>query len=417
MIAVSLIKVNSCQAQSGQDRIQKEQESNEGQKQLSLVLKDRPQLQTAVQKGSPVWNWLVAAFSDKRAGIRIYWDNQPTSKNNPDRAESHFPDNTKSVYIRVDRIYKTGPSKGLSLSSEEILSGLVFELNNDKQWAENQEIAGLAEAGKITRQDYIVSCAKTEFSASQETAEFFKTIWLPFCQSEGLPFNPRLWGMPLESTFQQWLSRYPPNSWYPWQFYGQRYDLINAQREGDAKLRVEDFDGAISAYTLALSLGPRSYFWRGIAEMAENNWNASISDLRQADQLSLGNMLGKEHDQLFLWIARTQGDHKVDADQDLREYLESEPDGIKNDWLSTVGKYLLGQMSEADFLAASFSVDLQQFHDYQCEAWYYAGMKRLHAGDKDDASRYFHKCVTINQQNSAEYTLARAELKVLEQSK
>jgi len=189
IIAVSLIQVNACEAQSDQDKTQKEEESNEGQTQLNLVLQDRPQLRTAVQKGSPIWKWLLAAFSDKSTGIRIYWDSRPTSTNNPDRAESHFPDNTKSVYIRVDRVYKTGSSKGLNLSSEEILSGLVFELNNDKQWANNQRLSALAETGKISREDYILSCAKTEFIASDETADFYKTIWVPFCQSNGLPFT------------------------------------------------------------------------------------------------------------------------------------------------------------------------------------------------------------------------------------
>jgi hypothetical protein len=89
----------------------------------------------------------------------------------------------------VDRVYKTGSSKGLNLSSEEILSGLVFELNNDKQWANNQRLSALAETGKISREDYILSCAKTEFIASDETADFYKTIWVPFCQSNGLPFT------------------------------------------------------------------------------------------------------------------------------------------------------------------------------------------------------------------------------------
>jgi len=417
IIAASLFHVQTCSGQSGKDTTKSEDSSNEGQKQLNFVLRDRPQLQSIVQKGSAISNWLIAAFSDTSTGIRIYWDNEPTSPNNPDRAESHFPDNTKSAYIRVDRVYKTGPSKGRNLSCEEVLSALVFELNNDKEWADNQRLSALVETGKIGREDYILSCAKTEFIASNETADFYKTMWVPFCQSNGLSFTPSLWGMPIESTFEKWLLRYPENSWYPWLFYGKRYDAVTAQREGDAKLGLENFNGAISAYSLGLTLGPRSYFWRGIAEMAESNWNASISDLRQADQLSLGNLRGKEHDQLLLWIARVQGGQKAVADHELSDSLNSTTEGVKDDWLLTIGKYLLDQIDEADFLAASASVDPQQNQQQQCESWFYAGIKRLLAGDKVVASQYFHNCLTTTQKDYAEYALARAELKILEQSK
>jgi tetratricopeptide (TPR) repeat protein len=417
IIAAIQIQVSSCRGQSVQDIIQKDNRSSEGGKQLNLVLQDRPQLQSIVQKGNPVWNWLTVAFSDTGNGIRIYWNGEPTSENNPERSESTFPDNIKAAYIKVDKTYKAGPSKGLELSPEEILSGLVFELNNDKHWAENQEISRLAEAGQISRPDYIRSCAKTEFTASLETADFYRMIWLPFCQSKGLQFTPRLWGMPLESTFDQWLLRYPLYSWYPWRFYGNRYDWINAQREGDVKLRLGDFDGAISDYTQALKLGPRSYFWRGISEMAEGMWDKSTIDLRQADQLSLGNLPSEKHDQLYLWIIRAQNGQKADADHNLSDYLNDCSESTKNDWLSTIGKFLLDQINETDFLAASISANLQQNKQQRCVSCYFEGMKRLLAGDKKVASQYFHNCLTSNQTDRPEYTLAREELKALDKTR
>lgn len=48
-----------------------------------------------------------------------------------------------------------------------------------------------------------------------------------------------------------------------------------------------------------------------------------------------------------------------------------------------------------------------------CEAWYYAGMKRLLAGDKKTAADYLNKCLGTREKNFDEYILAQAELKSL----
>ena len=42
----------------------------------------------------------------------------------------------------------------------------------------------------------------------------------------------------------------------------------------------------------------------------------------------------------------------------------------------------------------------------RCEAWYYAGMQRLPAGDKKTAADYFNKCLGTQEKNFDEYNLA-----------
>ena len=49
-----------------------------------------------------------------------------------------------------------------------------------------------------------------------------------------------------------------------------------------------------------------------------------------------------------------------------------------------------------------------------CEAWFYAGMKKLLGGDKAAAANYFKKCLATEQKDFTEYLLAEAELKALE---
>lgn len=50
---------------------------------------------------------------------------------------------------------------------------------------------------------------------------------------------------------------------------------------------------------------------------------------------------------------------------------------------------------------------------HQCEAWFYAGLKHLLAGDKNIAVKDFRKCLATNARNYDEYNRAVIELKKL----
>ena len=52
-----------------------------------------------------------------------------------------------------------------------------------------------------------------------------------------------------------------------------------------------------------------------------------------------------------------------------------------------------------------------------CEAYFYAGTKRLIDGDKKTAQDYFEKCVATGLKNFSEYDCAAAELKALKAAK
>ena len=295
--------------------------SDLGEAQLKLVLQDRPQLQPIVQKGSKIWDWLAAAFSNTSQGIQIYWDNRSTSSLFPASAESTLPDDQKAAYIRVDAVYKTGSSVGLQRSPEEILSSLVFELNNVSHWAENRDTTLLAESGKISREDYIRACAKPEYLAGHETADFYLKIWVPLSNEKHLSCTPRLWYAPNHIDFDEWLSHYSRSSWYPWQYYGDRYDWITAQREADSKLGQGDLNGAIADYSKAIKLGPRSYGSRGVAEMAKGDWEPALADFQQCNVLTLGGSNSIDHNQNFIWLICVQKGQKNRSRSSAKELL------------------------------------------------------------------------------------------------
>jgi lipoprotein NlpI len=80
-----------------------------------------------------------------------------------------------------------------------------------------------------------------------------------------------------------------------------------------------------------------------------------------------------------------------------------------------VKAYLLGNLSEADFLAAAASPDAKSDRPHHCEAYFYAGMKNLLDGNKPAASEFFKKCVATGQKGVGEYAFAKEELKALGQ--
>ena len=140
--------------------------------------------------------------------------------------------------------------------------------------------------------------------------------------------------------------------------------------------------------------------------MAKGDLPGTLADLRQYCELDSKD---SGHSHLYIWLVQNQQSHKGEADQELTAYLA----GIPGDWISKEAAMLLGKINEADFLAAVTSSDPQQDQNQHCEAWYFAGMKRLLAGDKGTAADYFRKCLATGQKNLTEYMLADAELKLL----
>jgi lipoprotein NlpI len=72
-------------------------------------------------------------------------------------------------------------------------------------------------------------------------------------------------------------------------------------------------------------------------------------------------------------------------------------------------------MSEAEFLRAAGYGAARDQAGLQCEAWFYAGMKRLVAGDAATARKYLQKSVASGQKDYDEYNFAASELRILAQ--
>jgi tetratricopeptide (TPR) repeat protein len=101
------------------------------------------------------------------------------------------------------------------------------------------------------------------------------------------------------------------------------------------------------------------------------------------------------------------------ATEDLKLYLEARKPKNSGDWPSPIGRFLAGQITEQELLAAAEDVDSKKDREQKCEAYFYIGSRHLIAGDKARAEDFFEKCVATGIQNFSEYQCAKVELNTL----
>jgi lipoprotein NlpI len=101
------------------------------------------------------------------------------------------------------------------------------------------------------------------------------------------------------------------------------------------------------------------------------------------------------------------------ATVELKAYLDNRKTGKPNDWPSKVGRFLAGQLTESDFLKAAEDTNPRTDQEQHCEAYFYAGSKRLIEDDKTTATDYFKKCLATDVKHFEEYQSADAEMKFL----
>jgi lipoprotein NlpI len=116
---------------------------------------------------------------------------------------------------------------------------------------------------------------------------------------------------------------------------------------------------------------------------------------------------------LFLWLLRVRQGHPAEANGELATCLGKRGDASPGDWSSKIAGLLLDKVTEADFFAVASSPETETDRGQHCEGWYYAGMKRLLAGDKKTGGDYFRKCIATEEFGFTEYLLAQVELKTL----
>jgi tetratricopeptide (TPR) repeat protein len=185
---------------------------------------------------------------------------------------------------------------------------------------------------------------------------------------------------------------------------------------GSAKATKGDLEGAIADYDQAIQLDPKNFDAfekRALTRQLKGDFEGALSDLIHCDELAPPGE-SRDYAHLYSWLVRVRRGQTAEANRELAAYLGSRRNTTGPDWVSKIARFLLDQISETEFLAGAASSDVEKDRARHCEAWYYAGMKRLLAGDKKAAVDCFDKCLGTQENSFDEYMLARAELKSLE---
>jgi len=181
--------------------------------------------------------------------------------------------------------------------------------------------------------------------------------------------------------------------------------LENAGRNAQDK---GDINGAIAAYSRGIELDPGdagAYYLRGCANFIKRDWAKAVSDFQHHCDLRKEEKYQVFEARFYIWLSRARLGDREAADKELAPYMEGHPVEWSSGWHAKIGNFLLGKISEDDFLVS--------LSDNPGTAWFYAGMKRLLNNDRASAAEDFRKSMATGDKTTDEYQLAAAELKAL----
>lgn len=199
-----------------------------GQKQLEMLLTDRPEMKPFVKTGDSLWNWTVNQFAGEGSKNGIRW-------------AGDFPANSPSTVDSAITISEQGPNTlrlrkssrfGVPADGEMLWSRTVYELFNARGANANfHTLNEKAKNGLITREEYIRQIALFEYETWRQTIDFYKTVWRPHAEEQNLTASDIYWQTDLPATFEEWMSGFTNQNEYPYSCYGPAFDRIVAQRK------------------------------------------------------------------------------------------------------------------------------------------------------------------------------------------
>jgi HEAT repeat protein len=186
-------------------------------------------------------------------------------------------------------------------------------------------------------------------------------------------------------------SRFPqdqPDLWTKWWGGNKYYVLVS---EASKVIGLHPDNGEL-------------YHIRGCLNCDLHQFPRARADFRKAVQFGSHN---PDYPRFRLWLIRARLGDRAAATRELKTYLAARR-GRPGDWSAIVGRFLAGDLSEAGLLQAAASPEEPTDRAQHCEAWFYAGMKRLIARDNTTAAEDFRKCLATRMDTFNEYASAIA---------
>ena len=195
-------------------------------------------------------------------------------------------------------------------------------------------------------------------------------------------------------------------------FLDPNYAEAYAER-GAAERAMGNIAGAMEDFKQAIALDPKlayPYKARATTEAVNERWKDALGDYQKSCELA---PTYQDYCRLYIYLIKARLGEAGEAGKELADYFKKRKVVRPGDWTGTIGGYLLGSVSESELFACASGANAWKLKGETCEAWYYAGMKRLLGGDKKGAAEYFRNCVATKMDDYVEFELAHAELKAL----
>ena len=152
-----------------------------------------------------------------------------------------------------------------------------------------------------------------------------------------------------------------------------------------------------------------AYLGRAACYYAQQKWDAVFADLAAVQDWPDYGEFVRPH----LWALRPRLNPENDAKAAaLKSKLEHRTD---DPWSNDLNTFVLGGGEEAAFLAMAENGEPMATQIRRSIAGYFAGMRRLAAGQKTEAAECFRKSVAADLKGSLSHDFSQAELKLLEQ--
>jgi lipoprotein NlpI len=184
---------------------------------------------------------------------------------------------------------------------------------------------------------------------------------------------------------------------------------------GNAWFGKGDYAHAIQDYTTAIKLAPdnaKVYANRGYCYYDQQSWTEALRDFQMACSL---NPSHQEYRYLRIWLVRARLGDREKATRELKWRFGLRRLRNPDDPAAQIALFLMDQTAEeAFFKAVEAAYGPAQVKDARCVSYFYAGTKRLIAGDKATARDYFQKSLDTGMKGNLEHSSAAAELKALE---
>ncbi len=177
---------------------------------------------------------------------------------------------------------------------------------------------------------------------------------------------------------------------------------------------MDDLDGALGDINQAIILRPttpEAHRFRGVVLLRRGEWAAAVPDLHRHAQEQ-----PRDEDAMrtLIWLAQARSADPAAADAELSRYASRRTPPDRADWPGRIIAFLLEETSEEQFIAAAATTEGDRAGavvGQECEAFYYAGAKRLATGDTAGARSLFERSVATGVTRFLEHQLAQAELR------